>query len=213
MMDLEPGEFNPLERPNVQYNPLNHCYPMIADSNLGILEIMVRFSVIRGRAGLPEDLVSSAPCLQVPAIIEDIPVSKEVEGITEDYDFSKFKSPDDIVTEGALLSELQDDETYYLIPMIVRARRLTSGEGDNEDSWENLSKDEVAGLVSGQQLLNLVCGYAAKVAADPNAPAGLLDLLQHFTRKEFDGRTSPTADFDKGEYDDYGNEVDHWNWN
>lgn len=212
MRDLEPGEFNPLERQNVQYNPLNHAYPMIADSELGILEIMVKFSVIRGRAGLPEDLVSSAPCLQVPVIIEDIPVSKEVVDITEDYDLSKFKSPDDIVAEGALISEMAGDESYYLIPMIVRARRLTSGEGDNADTWELLSKEEVSGLVSGQQLLNLVCGYAAKVAADPNAPAGLLDLLQHFTRQERAGRGAPpsvTDDDDDGGDDD----GEHWNWN
>jgi hypothetical protein len=201
MMSLEPGEDNPLERPNINYNPLNHAYPMVADTNLGVIEFMVKFTVIRGQAGLPEDLVSSAPCLQVPVIIEDIPVSKELEFATTDYDLSNFKSPDDIVAEGALVSEMTGDERYYIVPMIVRARRLATGEPGSEDTWESLSKEEVSGLISGQQLLNLICGYAVKVAADPNAPAGLLDLLQHFTRQEFSGRPTQTESDDDDDRD------------
>ena len=196
MADLEPGDDNPLERPNITYNPLNHAYPMIAHTNLGIFEIMVKFMPIRGMAGLPEDLVSSAPCLQVPVIIEDIPVSKELKDVPSvDFDFSNWQSPDDIVAEGALISEMTGDERYYIVPMIVRVRRLTSGEPDNTGAWEDISKEEISGLLSGQQLLNLICGYAAKVAADPNAPAGLLDLLQHFTRQEYSGRGDRDAEW------------------
>jgi hypothetical protein len=196
MADLEPGENNPLERPKVRYNPLNHAYPMIASTEIGTVEVMVRFTIVRGRSSLPTDLVSSSHILQVPMIIEDIPVSKEVQFFTEDYDFSDWKSPDEIVAEGALVSEMTGDERYYLVPMIVRARRLASGEGDNLDSWEMISKEEIGSLISDQILLDLIVGYAAKVKSDPDAPAGLIDLLQHFTRGASRNRTTyPDAEW------------------
>jgi hypothetical protein len=164
--DLQPNEGNPLESAPLVYNPLNHAYPMIANTSVGIIEVMVQFSVVRGE-NLPIDMIGSAKELQVPVAIEDVPISQS--GFSEDT-----------VAESALVDEIQGGH-YYLIPVIVRARRFSGGEQNNVDSWEPLTADDVASIISGPALLDLIIGYADKVAADPDAPAGLLDLLDHFT--------------------------------
>jgi len=183
LQDLEPGsDENPLEQEPLKYNPLNHVYPMVADTPLGIIEVMVRFAVVRGDA-LPTDMLSCAKELQVPASIEDIPVvatKKEIEFYGGDYSGWQ-DTAEDRVAEASLVDELSNSGPFYLLPLVVRARRLMSGEEGNTDTWLNLTKEEAATIITGPVLLDLIFGYADKVGADPNAPAGLLDLLNHFT--------------------------------
>ncbi|MFA5766691.1 MAG: hypothetical protein WC919_02060 [Candidatus Paceibacterota bacterium] len=183
LQDLAPGgDENPLESPPLKYNPLNHAYPMVADTPLGIIEVMVRFTVVRGN-GLPTDMLACAKELRVPASIEDIPVvatKKEIQFFGGD--FSGWQnSAEDKVAEASLVDELSNSGPFYLLPLVVRARRLMSGEEGNTDSWQLLTKEETAAIVPGPTLLDLIFGYADKVDADPNAPAGLKDLLNHYT--------------------------------
>jgi hypothetical protein len=184
LRELEPGDENPLESTPLKYNPLNHTYPMIADTPLGIIEVMVRFTVVRGNS-LPTDMLGCAKELQVPAVIEDIPVigpqnKKEIQFFGGD--FSGWQnSAEDKVAEASLVDEIDNSGPFYLLPLVVRARRLMSGEQGNTDTWQNLTKEETATIITGPVLLDLIFGYADKVAADPNAPAGLLDLLNHYT--------------------------------
>jgi hypothetical protein len=166
LRDLDPCETNPLDSNPLSYNPLNHAYPMIADTKVGIVEVMVKFTVVRGQSGLSYDMLENAPALQIKVSTEDVPISF---GNTQD------------VTEDALIDTISHDCRYYLVPTIVRARRLASGEPDNTDSWELLTEEETVSLFSWQALLDLIVGYADKVANDPDAPAALLDMLQHFT--------------------------------
>jgi hypothetical protein len=178
--DLEPGEDNPLDS-DPGYNPLNHAYPMIADTTIGQVEIMVKFSIIRGKENLPIDLINNAEALQVPMSIEDVPISDEgktfeiPDDLFADGGMVTEQAPNDAIAESALISELTEDETYYLIPMIVRARRL---DGDL------LSSEETANLISPSDLLALIIGYRDTVAADPMAPKALLDLLDHFVKRD-----------------------------
>lgn len=183
VQDLAPGgDENPLEAAPLEYNPLNHAYPMIADTPLGIIEVMVRFAVVRGSA-LPTDMLSCAEELRVPASIEDIPVvatQKEIQFYGGD--FSGWRNTaEDRVAEASLVDELNNSGPFYLLPLVVRARRLMSGEEGNSDTWLNLTKEETATIITGPVLLDLIFGYADKVDADPNAPAGLKDLLNHYT--------------------------------
>jgi len=183
LQDLAPGsDENPLEQEPLKYNPLNHVYPMIADTPLGIIEVMVRFSVVRG-GSLPTDMLGCAKELQVPASIEDIPViatAKEIQFYGGD--FSGWQNTaEDRVAEASLVDEINNGGPFYLLPLVVRARRLMSGEQGNKDTWQNLTKEETATIITGPVLLDLIFGYADKVEADPNAPAGLKDLLDHYT--------------------------------
>lgn len=197
LADLEPNDGNPLEREPLQYNPLNHAYPMMADTDIGVVELMVQFTVVRGKRNLPDEMACRAAELQVPVYIEDVPVSASQEfdeAITDHI-------ARDIVSEGALIDELSYDQCYYLTPMIVRARRFTE-----EGEWETLTKEETAGIIPGEVLLNLIKGYADKVAADPNAPTGLLDLLDHFTGRR--NRAAAMRGEPEGDEEDYSEE---WN--
>jgi hypothetical protein len=172
IQDLEPGgDSNPLEQAPLPYNPLNHAYPMIANTKVGIIELMVKFVIVRGKDNLPLDMIAKSAELQIPVSIEDVPVKLG----------ESAEKSDDFVAENALISEMTGDERHYLIPAIVRARRLASGEIGSTDTWEPLTKDETAVLITGEALLDLITGYAEKVASDPEAPIGLLDLLDHFT--------------------------------
>jgi hypothetical protein len=182
MQDLEPNDGNPLESAPLRYNPLNHAYPMVADTPLGIIEVMVKFVVVRGDA-LPTDMLSCAKELQVPASIEDIPVvatKKEIQFFGGDYSGWK-QSAEDQVAEASLRDELSNVGPFYLLPLVVRARRLMSGDQGNTDSWLLLTKEETAKIIPGSTLLDLIFGFADKVDADPDAPAGLKDLLNHYT--------------------------------
>jgi hypothetical protein len=172
LRELDPCETNPLDSNPLPYNPLNHSYPMIADTKVGVVEAMIKFVVVRGQHGLADDMLKDAPTLQIRVSIEDIQVP--------------FWTQDGI-TENALIDTISNDCRYYLVPTIVRARRLASGEVNNTDTWELLSEEETVSLFSWQTLLDLIVGYASKVAGDPDAPAALLDMLQHFT-----GRYGPS---------------------
>ena len=181
LSDLEPNDGNPLERPPLQYNPLNHAYPMMAETSIGVLELMVQFTIVRGQTGIPTNLLGHAVELQVPVSIEDMPVN----GPKEFDESIRDQIARDIVSEGALVDELSYDTCYYLVPMIVRARRFVGNAPDAVPSkeggtWESLTREEVAETVTGDALLDLFRGYADKVASDPNAPTGLLDMLDHF---------------------------------
>ena len=182
LQDLQPNEHNPLERAPLEYNPLNHAYPMVADTAVGVIEIMVQFAVIKGRNNLPADMAACADDLQVPVAIEDVPVFEIQKPEFFGEEFGGWESPQDAVNETALAEEMTADGHYYLIPMIVRARRFSGGEKDAADSWEQLSRKDTAAIITGPALLDPICGYADKVAADPDAPAGLVDMLNHFTR-------------------------------
>ncbi len=174
---LEPGgESNPLESAPLAYNPLNHAYRMIADTPVGIVEVMVKFLIVRGYE-LPLDLLNNSEALRIPVSVEDVPIT-EPEG--QQFYGEKFTGWKDEVAGGALVEEITGG-SYYMIPSIVRARRLASGEVTNADTWELLTEDEVAALIPGPALLELILGYAKHVADDQSAPAALKDLLDHFT--------------------------------
>jgi hypothetical protein len=181
LAELEPNDGNPLERPPLQYNPLNHAYPMMAETSIGVLELMVKFTIVRGESDIPVDLLGRATELQVPVSIEDTPVN----GPKEFDESIRDQIARDIVSEGALVDELSYSTCYYLVPMIIRARRFVGNAPDAVPSeeggvWESLTREEVAETITGDALLDLIRGYADKVASDPNAPTGLLDLLDHF---------------------------------
>jgi hypothetical protein len=191
MRDLEPSENNVLEQSPLKYNPLNHAYPMIADMPIGVVEVMVRFSIIRGKSNLPIDMLSNARELQVPMSIEDVEVMEEPMQFVGD---KMGELPGSVVHENALISEMTSDERYYLIPMIVRARIV-------RPEQRLLSEKETVALFPAYSLFELICGYADKVAADPKAPKALLDLLDHFTGKR--GRVSmPDPDEEWNDEDD-----------
>lgn len=174
---LEPGgESNPLESTPLAYNPLNHAYRMIADTSVGIVEVMVKFMVVRGHE-LPLDLLNNSEALQIPVSVEDAVIT-EPEG--QQFYGEKFMGWHNEVAGRALVEEMTTGH-FYLIPAIVRARRLASGEITNADTWEPLSEIEVAALIPGPALLDLILGYAEHVANDRTAPAALKDLLDHFT--------------------------------
>jgi hypothetical protein len=178
--DLEPGaEENPLEKAPLAYNPLNHAYPMTAETTIGVVEFMVQFTIIKGASNLPVEFFSSTNELQLPMSIEDVPVTENPGQSFFGQDFKGWAN--DQVNESALVSELKGDERYFLIPMIVRARRLVTGEPDATDTWEPLTVEQTAGLISGQALLDLILGYYEKISDDDNAPTALLDILEHFT--------------------------------
>lgn len=183
---LEPGEDNPLDSGPI-YNPLNHAYPMVADTAIGQVEIMVKFAIVRGKENLPIDLINQASELQVPMAIEDVPVSEtgDTFQVPEDI-FENKPTPSEIVAESALVDELTQDQTYYLIPTIVRARRLIGPQSENilgAEGGDLISAEETAELIPPSALLDLLIMYHDKVAADPEAPKALLDLLGHFVDK------------------------------
>jgi hypothetical protein len=191
MRDLEPSENNSFEKPPLKYNPLNHAYPMIADMPIGVVEVMVKFGIIRGRNNLPIDMLTNARELQVPMSIEDVGVEEEPMKFLGD-NIGEF--PGSVVHENALISELTSDERYFLIPMIVRARLV-------KPEQRPLSEKETVALFPAYSLFELICGYADKVAADPKAPRALLDLLDHFTGKH-DRTTMPDPDEEWNDEDD-----------
>ena len=186
MRGLEPCEDNPLDS-DPSYNPLNHAYPMVADTTIGQVEVMVQFAIVRGKENLPTDLIGQAADLQVPMAIEDVPVSEtgDTFQIPDDI-FEDKPTPSDAVVENALIEELTQDQTYYLIPMIVRARRLIGPKDENilgAGGRDLISAEETAELISPSELLSLIIGYRDTVASDPEAPVALLDLLDHFVKK------------------------------
>jgi hypothetical protein len=188
LSDLEPGEDNPLDTPPV-YNPLSHSYPMNIDTVEGPIEIMVQFALVQGKENLPVDLINNAEAFQVPVAIEDVPISEEgqVFEIPDDIFSEKELEPEDVVAEQALVDELTTDQNYYMIPTIVRARRLIGPISENilgETGGDLLSKEETAELVSPELLLARLKEYRDEVAADDNAPSGLLDLLNHFIEQK-----------------------------
>jgi len=192
---LEPGEDNPLDSLPT-YNPLNHSYPMNIDTDDGPIEIMVQFALVQGKENLPVQLISEAEAFQVPISIEDVPVSAEGErfeipddvfGEEELSDINDGMEPEDVVAEQALVSELTEDQSYYMIPTIVRARRLIGPDSENilgEEGGDLISKEETAELVSPMMLLARLQRYRDEVAADGDAPRALLDLLDHFIEQK-----------------------------
>lgn len=217
LQDLQPGsDENPYDAPKLQYNPLNHAYPMIAETEVGVIEVMVQFALVRGRDNLPGDMSVAANALCVPVSIEDLPVSDF--SLTSDPDLPVSK-PEDVVSQGALMEEIFNGGRFYLVPTIVRGRRLSSGEIGSTDSWEPLTKEEVSAIISGPALLDLIVGYADKVGKDPDAPAGLLDLLDHFTgRYKNNGGLDPDEEWNDEEGSDYTDdghdpsEERRWDW-
>lgn len=200
---LEPGEDNPLDTPPA-YNPLNHSYPMNVDTAEGPIEIMVQFALVQGKENLPIDLINNAKAFQVPVAIEDVPISEEGETfeIPDDIfsekelsDINDGLEPDNVVSEQALVNELTTDQNYYMIPTIVRARRLIGPTSENilgETGGDLLSREEAAILVSPELLLARLRKYREEVAVDDNAPVALLDLLDHFVEQK------PVEDPDEG---------------
>jgi len=179
---LEPGEDNPLDL-SPAYNPLDHSYPMNIDTDNGPLEIMVQFALVQGKHNLPVQLINEAEAFQVPVSIEDVPVSEEGRPF-EIPDDIFAPSPEDAVAEEALISELTEDQSYFMIPTIVRARRLIGPASENILGGDLISEEETAKLISPMMLLARLQRYRDEVAADGNAPVALLDLLDHFIEQK-----------------------------
>lgn len=207
--DLEPGDDNPLDAEQ-QYNPLNHSFPMNIETADGPVEIMVKFAVVRGKENLPVEFINDAEDLQIPVSIEDVPISEEGKTFQIPEDIFGEQTPADVVAEGALLDELAEDPTYYLIPMIVRARRLVGPADENilgEVGGDLISKEETAELIPPDLLLARLRQYREEVTADEAAPTALLDLLDHFMAE----RGRPLSDDDVFEDpDSEWNEEEGW---
>ena len=224
LSDLEPNDGNPLESEPLAYNPLNHAYPMMAETSIGNIEVMVKFALVRGKRSLPDDMVANAAELQVPVSTEDVAVAQSFDEKMND------QIARDIVSESALIDQMSYDSTYYLIPMIVRARRFVDGDptlvpGEEGGPWAMLTPDETAHLISGAALLELIKGYADKVANDPDAPIALLDLLDHFHDHPnranqstdilglVDGKIEGEDGSGWGTAEDEVDDGERWNWN
>jgi hypothetical protein len=196
-MGLEPGENNdPL------YNPLNYAYPMAIETGLPQpIEIMVKFLPIQGKDNIPVDLIGESDIFRVPVSIEDVLIDAE-----DSYQ-------DDQLDEQVLQDEMQTDQSWYLIPTIVYARWLYGSlddyipgsrqiDPDCEPGESTLTKEEVAELIPAPVLLERIKQYREEVANDPNAPAGLLDLLNHFS-----GHAVEDKNMDDWQDDDIDNEA------
>lgn len=175
LRDLEPGDSrDPL------YNPLNYAYPMAIETGLPQpIEIMVKFLPIQGKDNIPVDLIGESDIFRVPVSIEDVLIDAE-------------DSHQDEFDEQVLQDEMQTDQSWYLIPTIVYARWLFGSladyipgsrqiDTDCEPGEGTLTREEVAELIPAATLLERIKQYREEVANDPNAPSGLLDLLNHFS--------------------------------
>jgi hypothetical protein len=190
---LEPQDTNPLDQP-ATYNPLNHAYPMLISTAEGKIEIMVQFMLIQGKANLPTEWISDSPEFQVPVSVEDM-------SVTTDPDDDRKEE----LQEQLLVDELTQDQRYYMIPTIVRARRLIGPEKENElgaEGGDLMTKEEVAELVPPNLLLARLRQYRDEVAQDEHAPDGLLDLLNHFS--------SNSGLFGEDNEDDHIDSDDEW---
>jgi len=196
-MGLEPGENNdPL------YNPLNYAYPMAIETGLPqLIEIMVKFLPIQGKDNIPVDLIGESDIFRVPVSIEDVLIDVE-----DSYQ-------DDQLEEQVLQDELQTDQSWYIIPTIVYARWLYGSladyipgarqiDPDSEPGEGTLTREEVAELIPAPVLLERIKQYREEVANDPNAPSGLLDLLNHFS-----GHAVEDKNMDDWQDDDIDNEA------
>jgi len=196
-MGLEPGENNdPL------YNPLNYAYPMAIETGLPqLIEIMVKFLPIQGKDNIPVDLIGESDIFRVPVSIEDVLIDAE-----DSYQ-------DDQLEEQVLQDELQTDQSWYIIPTIVYARWLYGSladyipgarqiDPDSEPGEGTLTREEVAELIPAPVLLERIKQYREEVANDPNAPSGLLDLLNHFS-----GHAVEDKNMDDWQDDDIDNEA------
>jgi hypothetical protein len=163
------------------------------------IEIMVKFLPIQGKDNIPVDLISESDIFRVPVSIEDVLID------AKDYQ-------DDQLDEQVLQDEIQTDQSWYLIPTIVYARWLFGSladyipgsrqiDPDSEPGEGTLTKEEVAELIPASVLLERIKQYREEVAVDPSAPAGLLDLLNHFS-----GHAAEDKNMDDWQDDDIDNE-------
>ena len=174
---LEPGDENPLDRPD-RYNPLNHAYPIRVNiTNRGELELFVKFMPVQGK-NLPTDLIEISPAFEVPVSVEDVLISDP------ELDIEQKVELEDQAQAEILKEEVTNDKGWYLIPMIVKAAWVTEGDKIGEALGANVSKEEAAKLVPPTDLLTAIRKYRDAVAQDGSAPAALLDLLMHFDAKD-----------------------------
>ena len=173
---LEPQDENPLDTPNM-YNPLNHAYPMGMKTDVGMLEIWVKFLPIQGK-DLPTDLIGISPAFQIPVSVEDVFITDP------ELDLGKKEELEDQVQCEILKEEVANDKGWYLVPTIVRAIRMLEGEKAGKATGEQASKEEAARLITPIDLLQRIRQYRDQVSKDDSAPIALLDLLMHFDAQD-----------------------------
>lgn len=174
---LEPGcDENPYDTEAPKYNPFNHVYPIFIDTKIGTLEVMVQFSVVRGAYDLGYYVGKMEEAFRIPINVEEMNISEFAINASETLQITE---PEDVMSQKDLAYE---NAPLYMVPMVVRARRLTKGENAPE-AWELLSKEETASIIDGPTLEKMIVGYAKKVMADQSAPAILSEILEHFASR------------------------------
>lgn len=164
LQHLEPGEDNPLDLE--YYSPYHHTYYMLTDTDYGLVELGVQFTVATIDEDHPDQLIYK---------------------VGEEY----RRSP---ASQANIWPNLSDTNEY-VIPIIVRARTIPRYEEwvPGSDAYgARIPEDQVRGLITDDHLLWTIRQYHRSVQKDPQVPVALLDLLYHFE----DEREQEYQDYD-----------------
>jgi hypothetical protein len=153
---LEPGcDENPLEA-ELEYNPLRYCYEITAVTEAGPAQVFVRFALQEHKA---LDTIEFTNAGQ-KCIIPFFPRMPECGLEPLQYGLSAETE------KGYQVGE----NPYYLVPTVVKVVHKGA----------SLTRDAAAYLITPDVLVEAISAYQHKIEEDPNAPAGLLDLLGHW---------------------------------
>lgn len=182
---LEPGcDDNPLEYPEV-YNPLRYCYLVPTTIDDIQYELAVRFLLQQYKDQDPVHFVDPKT-----GTAHDIPLFPKVPDGGIGLEPQIGPEPD--LIGGYQLGE----QTYYLVPSIVRVRRIDEGHPPRL-----ISRQAASHLISPDILATALNDYHEQVAQDDEAPAGLLELLSHWDATQA-WKWDETGDFTGEEYDE-----------
>jgi hypothetical protein len=172
---LEPGDDNPNDATTDYYNPLHYAYPMAVQTDEGAVEIIVKFLITQAlpeRDNINFEYKGTHYCLPF--------FEKWPEVSLPPTDFL------DVNMNGYQVGEAP----YYLIPAIVRARRLNGHAAEwlpiqDDGSWteagsELLDRADLERLVTPEILLEAIQDYHRQVRSNPEVPLRLLELLDHY---------------------------------
>ena len=155
LQGLEPGD-NPLEH-EPSYNPLRHCYPMIAILDDIEYELAVQFQLQEHDKTTPIDFIN--PKTGNTHKINFFPKLPEI-GLEPEWD-----GPQPNLESGYQIGE----NPYYLVPTVHRCKHIETG--------RLLSREAALKLMQPGILQAAIIAFRDKVENDPAAPAHLAEML------------------------------------
>lgn len=187
--DLEPGEYNPLEH-EPTYNPLRHCYLMVATVDDIEYELAVKFQLQMHGETTPIDFID--PKTSKPHSVNFFPKLPEI-----------ALEPEPDRDEPNLDGLYQIGEApYYLVPTVHRCKHIQSG--------RLLTREAAIHLISPEILQEAIARYLNKIGDDPNAPEILSELLAMWDPSQAYRFNEIDDDWDKDLEDKNLNEEDHY---